>query len=110
MKKTIKLPSKPITKRDKHFYDMGATQQAQIFNSMTMNNTLKLSEEEWNSWGSYAGDVPQSRKELRDYKNLLDEVQENEEDNIYWKPALIVVVIVLCILIAHPYILSLANN
>ena len=34
MKTTTKitLPKKPTTKRDKHFYDMGAKQQAEVFN------------------------------------------------------------------------------
>lgn len=27
-----KIPKKPTTKRDKHFYDMGAKQQAEVFN------------------------------------------------------------------------------
>ena len=34
MKTTTKkttLPKKPVTKRDKHFYDMGAEQQAKVF-------------------------------------------------------------------------------
>ena len=31
MKKTITLPKKPVTKRDKHMYDLGAKQQAEVF-------------------------------------------------------------------------------
>lgn len=32
-KKEVKLPTKPTTKRDTHFYDMGSREQAIIFNN-----------------------------------------------------------------------------
>ena len=79
MKKTT-LPKKPVTKRDKHFYDMGAEQQAKVF-------------DKWEQW---------SRKSLGDY-------QEPITNNDYIWQIVAVIVFVGIILLAHPYTMSALN-
>ena len=56
--KKVSLPKKPVTKRDKHMYDLGAKQQAEVFA---------------NNYGHLDGEImatsPSPRKEiLNDYQ------------------------------------------
>lgn len=81
------LPKKPITKRDKYFYEMGAEQQADVFD--------ELYDDKWRQW---------SRKSLGDYQEPIT----NEKD--YTVVIFMAVIVALCILIAHPYILAWINN
>ena len=98
MKTTTKkttLPKKPVTKRDKHFYDMGAEQQAKVF----VKQFNKESEDEfenykWEQW---------SRKSLKDRQEPIT----NEKD--YTWQMVSIVVFVGIILLAHPYIMSVLN-
>lgn len=49
-KKEVKFPTKPTTKRDTHFYDMGARSQAKIFND-TYDNAQQVKKDiSWGKW------------------------------------------------------------
>lgn len=102
-KKVVKLPLKPVTKRDKHMYDLGAEQQAEVFANMTHaqpcnhkevtpGSIIHLTEEEF------------SRKSLGDRQEAIT----NEKD--YTCVIVSIIVFVLVILMAHPYILAWVNN
>lgn len=99
MKTTTKkttLPKKPVTKRDKHFYDLGAEQQAKVFDKM---HTATSSIEVDRSWFDEV-----SRKSLGDYQEPIT----NGKDYTWHIVAVLVFVAV--ILVAHPYIMSWVNN
>lgn len=103
MKTTTKkttLPKKPVTKRDKHFYDMGAEQQAKVFEqfsnpwSSRYGYTPYKEDDKWEQW---------SRQSLGDRQEPIT----NEKD--YTWQMVSIVVFVGIILLAHPYIMSVLN-
>lgn len=90
------LPKKPVTKRDKHFYDMGAEQQAKVFETCLPVNFDKAVDElnKWEQW---------SRESLGDRQEPIT----NGKD--YTWQMVSIVVFVGIILLAHPYIMSVLN-
>lgn len=73
MKKTITLPKKPTTKRDKHFYDMGAKQQAVLFNKLQEEHRLNLEQvlrdsKDWSKFSPRKELLNDHQEPITDYK------------------------------------------
>ena len=108
VKKVATLPKNPVTKRDKYMYDLGAEQQAKVFEKHLPVNFDKAVEE-LTTWESL------SRKSLGDRQEPITNEKEVWQDETYkWKRTAWmingIIFVMLLILIAHPYILSWVNN
>ena len=80
------LPKKPVTKRDKHFYDLGAKQQAEVFN---------------NTYGHLEGEI--LAKTPR--KELLNDYQEPITNDSWLKFSLYVIAFTLFVLAVHEVVM-----
>ena len=90
MKKTTTLPKKPVTKRDKHMYDLGAKQQAEVFN---------------NTYGHLEGEIIATKTPRKD---LLNDYQKPITNNdTFYKVILAVLWFTVLLLVLHEVVMNL---
>lgn len=75
--KKVTLPKKPVTKRDKHFYDMGAKQQSEVFESAhryliespaEMYKIIQDSQKDWSKFSPRKEILNDYQEPITDYK------------------------------------------
>lgn len=78
--KTTTLPKKPTTKRDKYFYDMGAKQQAEVFNSLYPHKINNYTDEDFEKqlrWNEWFGKINPRKELLNDYQEPITDYKIN---------------------------------
>lgn len=115
-KKTT-LPKKPVTKRDKHFYDLGAEQQAEVFVKTFSSAYDKIDRHADEKWQRFYGKTVEIKDEIypgairkmseKEFsRKSLGDYQEPITNKDYTWHIIAVLVFVGIILLAHPYIMS----